>query len=359
MLSVVLPIYNERELVAPLWSALKSSLDALKVDWEAVFVDDDSTDGTPEELLALSRQDSRIRFIRRIGRRGLSSAVVEGMLSTNAPYVAVIDCDLQHDETKLPEMLEILRGRQADLVVGSRYMAQGGVGDWSASRVRVSQTATRLAQWILPVPLSDPMSGFFMATRELVERSVRNLSRQGYKILVDIVMSSPTPPRVAEVPYTFRQRLHGESKLDSAVVIEYLMLLMDKTIGHIVPARFVLFSAVGASGVVVHMAALMLAMAASLPFVAAQGAATGIAMTFNFFVNNLFTYRDKRLRGFGPVLKGLLSFYLVCAIGAVSNVGVAAVLFSKDYAWWLSALTGILVGVVWNYALTSTFTWRK
>ena len=356
-IAIVIPTFNECGNVTALYHKLLAALKGRA--WEAIYVDDDSKDGTVDELLALSRSDPRVRVIRRIGRRGLSSAVVEGMLSTSAPYLAVIDADLQHDEAKLPEMLDLLASGSCDLVVGSRYVGGGGFGDWAKSRLMISQFATRLAQMVLPVQLTDPMSGFFALTRDCFMRSVRGLSKQGYKILLDIVLSSDVPPRVSEVAYTFRVRTQGESKLDSSVVLDYIILLLDKTIGHIVPARFILFGAVGASGVLVHMLTLALSLSLAAPFVMAQAIATVVAMTFNFFVNNVLTYRDKRLKGVGPILKGLVIFYAVCSIGALSNVGVASVLFDKEYSWWLSAIAGIAVGVVWNYALTSTFTWRK
>jgi dolichol-phosphate mannosyltransferase len=193
----------------------------------------------------------------------------------------------------------------------------------------------------------------------VLAQTVRRLSGQGYKILLDFVLSCPRPPRIAEVPYTFRRRVHGESKLDAGIVVDYAALLLDKAVGHVLPVRFILFGAVGTAGVAVHMAALTLALALGAGFMAGQSLATLTAMTFNFFLNNALTYRDKRLKGPARLAKGLLSFYAVCGLGAAANVGVASVLFQQSYAWWLSAIAGILVGVVWNYALTSIFTWRK
>ncbi len=356
-IAIIIPTFNERGNVTALFEKLEACLAGRA--WEAVYVDDDSKDGTVDELRALSRRDRRVRVIHRIGRRGLASAVVEGMLATSAPYLAVIDSDLQHDETKLPEMLDLLRKGECDLVVGSRYVEGGGFGDWQKSRLMISQFATKLAHMVLPVHLSDPMSGFFAITRDAFMNSVRDLSKQGYKILLDIVLSSSQTPRVREVGYTFRLRTQGESKLDSSVILDYVILLLDKTIGHIVPARFILFGAVGGAGVFVHMLTLALFLGVAAPFVVGQAVATVVAMTFNFFVNNVLTYRDKRLKGFWPQVKGLLTFYAVCSLGAMSNVGVASVLFERQFSWWLSAIAGILVGVVWNYAMTSTFTWRK
>jgi dolichol-phosphate mannosyltransferase len=298
-------------------------------------------------------------MVHRIGRRGLSSAVVEGIQSTTAPYVAVMDADLQHDESILPRMLEILRGDEAELVVGSRYVEGGGMGAWSQSRQDISRFATWLAGLVIRTPLTDPMSGFFMLKRDAFDNAVRNLSSQGYKILLDIVASLPEPPRVAEVPYTFRTRVAGESKLDAAVTWEYLMLLADKLVGHILPVRFIMFLAVGGLGVFVHMAVLALFhVSAGQPFMLAQTEAMMVAMTFNFYVNNLLTYRDKRLRGW-KALRGLLSFYLVCSVGAFANVGIAEYIHGQDYSWALSGFAGILVGAVWNYAASAAVTWRN
>jgi dolichol-phosphate mannosyltransferase len=357
-LAIVVPTFNERDNILPLLDKIEAALPG--VAWEVVFVDDDSKDGTPAVVAGRCRVDPRVRMIRRIGRRGLSSAVVEGILATSTPYVAVIDADMQHDERILNAMLGCLRAGEADLAVGSRYAAEGGFGDWDARRKTISFVATRLSALVVKADLTDPMSGYFMIRREAFESSMRQLSSQGYKILLDIVASAPKPLRVKEFPYVFRLRQHGESKLDALVTLEYLMLLLDKMVGRWLPARFVLFMGIGGLGVFVHLAVLTLLLKAQgAPFVTAQSAATLVAMTFNFFLNNVLTYRDKRLKGFWPLLRGLLSFYLVCAIGAVSNVGIANFMFANSYSWFVSGIGGILVGAVWNYAASSVFTWRK
>jgi dolichol-phosphate mannosyltransferase len=304
--------------------------------------------------------DSRVRCVRRLGRRGLASAVVEGVQSNFAPYIAVMDADLQHDERLLGPMLDILRNDLADVVVGSRYLDEGGLGEWSQRRRTLSRVGTELSRLVLRGrDLTDPMSGFFMLKREVFDAALRRLSQEGYKILLDIVASSPGAPRIKEVPYVFGARRHGESKLDSLVILDYATLLLDKLIGRWVPVRFLMFTAVGSIGVVLHMAVLAVALALALPFLAAQTIATAIAIAGNFFLNNTLTYRDKRLRGLGPLLLGLLTFYAVCAVGAIANVGIANFLFVQDYAWWLSGICGILVGAVWNYAASSLFTWRR
>jgi dolichol-phosphate mannosyltransferase len=286
---------------------------------------------------------------------------VEGIQSNFAPFIAVMDADLQHDERLLAPMLAILRKDEADVVVGSRYLAEGGLGDWSQRRRTVSRVATGLSRLVLRGRhVTDPMSGFFMLKRDVFDTAVRRLSQEGYKILLDILASSPTSVRIKEVPYVFGLRQHGQSKLDSLVVLDYLMLLLDKLVGGWVPVRFLMFTAVGSLGVFMHMAVLAAALKSGVAFLAAQTLATAVAIAGNFFLNNALTYRDKQLKGLGPVLLGLVSFYAVCSIGAVANVGIANFLFAEqNYAWWISGIAGILVGAVWNYATSALFTWRK
>jgi dolichol-phosphate mannosyltransferase len=354
-LAVIVPCFNERHNVAVLVGKLD---DVLKnIEWEVIFVDDDSPDGTASIVRAIASTNPRVRCILRIGRRGLATAVIEGMLASSAPYLAVIDGDLQHDEGLLPAMLKTIKAEQLDLVIGSRYVSGGDVGVWDRSRAAMSRFATRSARLVVKQPLSDPMSGYFIIARPAFERTVRRLSGQGFKILLDLFASTPQPFRFRELPYTFRDRQHGESKLDSFVLWEYLTLLLDKLVGWLIPVRLVMFAAVGATGVVVHLVTLRLAMSA-FDFTTAQALATAIAITSNFIVNNVLTYRDRRLSGI-KFLAGLLSFYVICGVGAIANVGIAAIAFQHRYSWWLSALAGIAVGLVWNFAVSSVLTWGR
>lgn len=355
-LSVIVPTFNERANVLELVERLQNSLAGCR--WEVIFVDDDSLDETAQLVREIGQRDNRVRCIHRIARRGLSTACTEGMLASSAPYMAVIDGDLQHDETLLPHMLQILKQGQTDIVIGTRYAPGGGLGDWNRSRAAISRFATRLSRLVLKAELSDPMSGFFMLRRELLERSVRALSGIGYKILVDIFASSPRPPKFTEVPYEFRIREAGESKLDARGVWDYMMLLLDKLIGHIVPVRFVAFCLVGGLGVFIHFAVLgVLFSQAELDFVYSQSIATFVAMASNYALNNLLTYHDMRLRGW-QWLRGWVSFTVACSVGALANVGIASYLFSMETQWALAALAGILVGTVWNYAVTLVYTWK-
>jgi dolichol-phosphate mannosyltransferase len=356
-LTVIIPCYNEAENVAPMVARLDVALAGIA--WEAIFVDDDSPDGTAGIARGIASQDARIRCIRRIGRRGLASACIEGMMASSAAYVAVIDGDLQHDEAILPRMLSILQVGEADVAIGSRHVDGGEASEgFSPLRQRISEGGTALARARLPVRVEDPMSGYFMLPRPMFEELAPRLTGRGFKILLDILLSAPRTLRVAEVPYVFRPRNAGASKLDTAVLLEFLALLLDKSLGGLLPLRFLSFALVGGIGVLVHLATLSVAIG-FMDFVAAQWTATFVAMTANFWLNNRITYRDARLRG--PALwRGLLLFYVVCSLGAVANVGVANLLLRDGMAAWRWAgAAGALLTGVWNYAVSATLVWRR
>jgi dolichol-phosphate mannosyltransferase len=354
-LSIIVPTFNERENVAELVQRLDKSL--MGCSWEVIFVDDDSPDGTSTFVREIAQRDCRVRCLQRIGRRGLSSACIEGMLASSARYFAVIDGDLQHDEVLLLQMLDVLRTGDEDVVIGSRYISGGGVGTWDISRAYMSRCGTWLSRLIVRADLKDPMSGFFMIRREAFAAAVRNLSVIGFKILLDLFASSPRPLRFKELPYEFRNRQAGESKLDTRAKWDYGMLLLDKLIGHLIPVRFIAFILVGGVGVLVHLIALtLLFKGLTIAFVPSQIFATFVAMTTNFIMNNVFTYRDVRLSGW-RWLRGWATFTLACSLGTLANVGIAAYLFERDAGWTVAALAGVTVGAVWNYATTMVYTW--
>jgi dolichol-phosphate mannosyltransferase len=357
ILSVVVPTFNERDNVGKLYRKLDAALTGIA--WEVVFVDDNSPDGTWDVVRAIARQDSRVRCIRRVGRRGLSGACIEGIMASSAPYAAVIDADLQHDETQLPKMLSLLQGADAELVVGSRYIEGGSADSFDRSRAGASQLATEVAKRVLGVAIKDPMSGFFMIRRDRFEELAPKLSTQGFKILLDIVATAHGKLKTVEVPYTFGSRVHGESKLDSMVALDFLGLVLAKFTNDVVSLRFLLFAMVGGTGLFVHLGTLFVALKLlHVPFAEAQAAGAFVAMTSNFILNNFLTYRDQRLKGFA-ILGGLLAFYLVCSVGLFANVGVAFSVYDKQPIWWLAGAAGALMGVVWNYAMSGLFVWRK
>lgn len=355
-LTVVIPTFNERENIRPLLDRLQKALADIR--WEAIFVDDDSPDGTAELVREIAQSNPQLRCIQRIGRRGLSSACVEGVLASSARCFAVIDADMQHDETVLPSMLQRLRADDLDIVVGSRYVEGGGLGEWDDQRRTISRVATWAARLVVKADLKDPMSGFFLMRRQVFDETVRDLSQQGFKILLDLFASAPRPLRFAEIPYQFRRRQLGDSKLDGMAAWEYGMLLTDKLFGRVIPARFLLFGLVGGLGLAVHMGILAASLSVGLSFTPSQTIAVLVAMSSNFVLNNLITYRDQRLRGWA-FLWGLLSFYAICSLGAAANVGVGAFVFASEQIWWLAGLSGALVGAVWNYSVSAFITWRR
>jgi dolichol-phosphate mannosyltransferase len=356
-LSVVVPCFNERGNVAPMVRRLEAALAGIA--WEAVFVDDDSPDGTADAVRAIAAFDPRIRCLRRIGRRGLSSAVIEGALSSSAAYVAVIDGDLQHDETRLPEMLAHLRAGGSDVVVASRF-AEGGdaAGLEGSRRLALSNLGISLATMMMGKRLTDPMSGYFMIPRPLFEQSAPRLNGQGFKILLDLLLSAPGL-RVREVGARFSPRVAGESKLSPLVLVQFGAMLLDKACGGLVPLRFFSFALVGGFGVLVHLAVLFSFDSLGAGFVLAQTLATLVAMVANFQLNNVITYRDQRLRG-GRLWRGLILFMLVCSVGALANIGIANALYASGHAGRTPAgALGAVIGVVWNYAMSATLVWGR
>ena len=356
-LTIVVPCYNERPNVAVLVRRLDSALAGIA--WEAVFVDDDSPDGTAAAVRALARKDPRVRCLRRVGRRGLASAVIEGALSSSADYIAVMDGDLQHDETRLPVLLDVLRRGAGDVAVASRHVPGGDAGGLAGAwRHRLSQSGIRLAQTALPVKLTDPMSGFFMLPRPLFERITPGLTGQGFKILLDLLLSARPALRVVEVPAPFHRRVAGESKLDVLVLLQFAGLLLDKRLGGRVPLRFIAFALVGAAGLLVHLAALTAARRGGLGFEHAQIVATFVAMATNFQMNNVLTYRDQRLHG-AALWRGLLLFMAVCGLGALANIGIAQTLYAGHVGWTPAGAAGAAIGLVWNYAVSATLVWGR
>ena len=355
--SIVVPTYNESTNIREFLRRLELALNA--TSWEVVFVDDDSPDKTAQLVRSIARADPRVRVLQRLGRRGLSTACIEGMFATAAPIIAVMDADLQHDESILTMMLARLQDESADVAIGTRYAAGGSTGEWGSRRLNMSKLATGASKYVIGLSVTDPMSGFFMLRRDALEAIANGLSGRGFKILLDLLASSPKKLKIIEVPYTFRERISGESKLDSFVIWEYGMLLIDKTVGRYIPAEFISFCVIGGIGVVAHMAVLsLLYKSLAVEFAAAQAIATASAMTLNFSLNNVLTYRDRRLCGM-RWWSGLASFALVCAVGAIGNVGVASYLFANNTQWALAAVAGILISAVWNFAATRVYTWGK
>lgn len=358
-LAIVMPTLNEKSNIAPMVARLEEALGPN--GWEAIFVDDNSRDGTSNEIRRIALADPRIRVIQRIGRRGLASAAIEGMCATAAPYVAVMDADHQHDPVLLNDMLAAVKSGDYDLAYASRF-AEGGNADGLSSKGREkgSKLANSLARKLTGTELTDAMSGFFLLRADQLRGQAGNLSGIGFKIMLDILATAEPRLRVKEVPLKFAERLSGESKLDHGVALDFVAGLFERYFGRWIPTRFALFGAVGGLGVFVHMAVLAALFGTSLvSFTWGQAIATMVAMTFNFWLNNLLTYRDKKLSGADGLFFGWLKFCATCAVGAFANVASASMLEAMGWTWWLAALIGIALASVWNYALSSKFVWGR
>ena len=352
-LTVVVPAFGERENIPKLLSALEQAL--VGIDWETIIVVDDAFDGSEAVVRERAQRDRRVRCVHRVGRRGLASACIEGMLASSAPFLAVMDADLQHDETLIPRLLEAAKRDDIDIVIASRYMEGGSTGELGAERVRMSRLAAALSR-VLGHGLSDPMSGFFVVRRRFLERVVRRVYGRGFKILLDLIAAARGEIRIVELPYRMRSRSYGESKLGARVVAEFFMLLLYHFMGRLLPARFFLFAAVGVTGVGLHLCVLWPLFALTGNFALSQAVATWAAMTSNFFLNNVFTYGDQRLRG-RLIWRGLLSFYAACGIGALINLAIAEWLFLKSLPYWIAGLGGAVIAALWNFFTTASFTW--
>jgi len=356
-LAIVIPTFNEHENVVLIIEHLARALDG--INYEVIIVDDDSPDGTARLVCEIARCNRQVRVVQRIWRRGLASACVEGMMSTAAPYIAVMDADLQHDERILPAMLAKIRGNHLDLVVATRNAPGGGMGEFAQRRVFLSNLGVTFSRWISGTQITDPMSGFFVVSRDFMQEVARSVSAIGFKILLDLITSARRPIRIAEVPYKFRNRLHGDSKLDVKIGLEFIQLLLDKRIGDFVPVRFLSIAAMEGVGIALSGAALYILVAlCDARFMTAQILVASLAITGSFLLNNILSYRDRRLRG-RAMLIGLATFFLGCSFGVIVNLSVAVVARQRGASWSIAGICGLVVGAVWNSGISWLTAWRR
>jgi dolichol-phosphate mannosyltransferase len=233
------------------------------------------------------------------------------------------------------------------------------MGEFARERVRLSDLGSRVSRLVCNCDVTDPMSGFFVVNSEFFRAAAPRLTGTGFKLLVDILASSPRAPRIAEVPYRFRKRLTGESKLDVNVELEYLFLILDKMLGRYLPTRFLLFVAVGSFGLLIHLSILAIFhLLDSAAFARGQVVATLSAMMFNFFLNNVVTFRDRRLKGWA-LARGLVTFYAACTLGVLINLSFADRLLAAGLPWYLAGLSGVAISSFWNYGVNAIVTWRR
>ncbi len=358
--SIVLPTYNERDNIEPLLAQLL--LLKQHVDLEILVVDDDSADGTAELIRQLAHHEPALRLIRRVGRAGLASAIKEGLLDATGDVAVVMDSDGQHEPASVLRAIETLQRQDLDLVIGSRFHAQAEILGLSGRREQGSNWANRCARYSLPqtyVQLTDYMSGFFALRLDEAIPLLRAVDVNGFKFLYELLAVSKGRLRVAEVPLSFQPRVHGSSKLDLAIVWDFLISILHSLSFRVLPRRAISFGLVGSSGVFVQvLLCQLLTGLAGIHFERALPFAVVAAATSNYLINNVLTFRFARLRGL-ELLKGLLKFLLVSSLPALANVGLAIAFYenvARNSLW--AQLAGIIVVFVWNYAASSRFVWN-
>jgi dolichol-phosphate mannosyltransferase len=376
VVSVITPTYDEAENLPELVRRIHESL--ANVPHEIIVADDNSPDRTWAVAESLAADDETITVLRRFHDPGLSAAVLDGMSAARGSYLAVIDADLQHDPAALAPMLEMLRSGNADVAVGSRESEGGGYGEWSTQRRFVSWVATAIAKVFLRVPTDDPMSGYFMLTRDAYESTAVQINPMGFKILLEFIGRN-RDLRVGEVGYEFANRVHGRTKLNRSIIRSYLLAVAELRLGRQVDPVFLLYVMVGALGLVVNSTLFTLFEALGFPLIntgvnealdpiySSFVASVAVTTLLLFVVNNEFTFWEQRYTGW-KMLPALLLFGLMTLVGTLVHVavfswlqetGFALALLGADAARVLHNLIGATVALVVNWYLNTSFVWKR
>lgn len=356
-LTIIIPTYNERDNIVPLVFEVAQALQG--IDWAIFFVDDNSNDGTITQLESIANTNDRVDGVIRKGIRGLSGAVLTGLMYARSPYIAVMDADLQHDPKLIKRMLAGLESDSyIQVAVASRYTQSTKISGLNTSRLIGSIILTYVARIIISKKLTDPMSGFFITRRSTFSQLAPHLSHNGYKIMLDLVSGLPDKNAILEFPLIFRSRHTGQSKMDFRVLWELLLIFIQRSIKNLLPRRFLSFSLIGLVGLSIHMLALLILFALlEINFSLSQIAATAIAMLNNFLLNNYLTYQNSSLHGRKLVL-GYLKFVLICTLGGLISYTIANHLLGQGMYWAISGCIGAIAAACWNYSLSKFFTWH-
>jgi len=358
-LSIVVPTYNEKDNILKILEKLNLALNS--ITHEIIFVDDNSPDGTSAVIKDCIKNSSKIRLIHRIGRKGLAGAVIEGVFAANADLVAVMDCDLQHDESKLLDMINLFsKNNSLDIVIGSRFTETGGISEEAFSKMRElgSKATTLIIKKVLNIDSTDPLSGFFMVKKESFLKSSESLQTQGFKVLADFLATSRNNIKIKEIGYKFKNRTAGQSKMGLLTALELVGLVLSQILKGKVSIRFILFCMVGLSGIFVQLLVTGFAMLLINQFPTSQTLGIVAAMTSNYFLNNVITFQERKLKSL-DLIRGLFSFYLICSLGAFTNIAIATYVFGFTSNWLIASFIGACFGAVWNFTLTSIFTWKS
>jgi dolichol-phosphate mannosyltransferase len=352
--SLIIPTYNEKENIKPLVERVQKALNGY--NYEIVFVDDNSRDGTIDIANELAARYP-IKLLVRRNEKGLATAVIHGIKNCSGKYVCVMDADLQHPPEKLPELFKAVENG-ADIAFASRYVPGGGCPQWGLIRRIISKGATKVSHVLLPSSrrVKDPMSGFFIFKRENV--NAEKLKPIGYKIALEILLIGNFN-KVAEVPFVFEERTAGQSKLKAKTQIDYLkhvISLMKRTGEY---KRFAKFIAVGLSGTLVNEGILLLVNSLTdwnhfvrlIPGIE-------VSIITNFLLNDTFTFADRRTGKTASFFRRLTRFNFIALAGAFINWGVGTLLITQGVNDYLALFIGIVVAFVWNYFLSTVWAWR-
>ncbi len=362
-LTVVIPTLNEEKNIPIIFEKVSNALKG--VNWEMVIVDDNSTDRSPEVMREMTQKHHNFRFIRRIGRSGLSTACTEGMLSSAAPVIAVMDADGQHDETKLQTMLGLIQGDSADVVVGSRFKEGAELEAFSNFRTKLSLYSNTLAQKLFNLPLKDSMGNFFMLRQTVLEEAAPHLCGRGQKLLFDILLVGPKDVRVAEVPIVFGVREHGDSKLSPLAAIDFGLQMWDRKFGQIFPTKAVIdiCSILGFTliSTLIQWAIMKISYAMSgtfpnaaliLPF------ATVPSIALSYRIQRALTAKRKRTKGWGMV-KEFLAYAAICLPFVLLTMWITSGLIQPGdprlrmlFGTSLTSSVGMLIASNWRKEVT-------
>lgn len=354
-ISIILPTYNEHKNVPILLERLNTAL--AHIDKEVIVVDDNSPDQTWKVARDLEPQYPWLRVIRRLHDKGLSSAVLAGFAVAEGDFLAVMDADLQHDENALPNFLTAF-AQGADIVVGSRKVEGGGVENWNIMRRFISWVATMMAQIALHQGVTDPMSGFFAIRKELYQKYREEINPRGFKILLEFVARSKEA-KVKEVGYTFKGRIHGESKLSGKVIYDYIYALYELSLGKYIPLRFIRYVSVGFTGLIVSYVTLLIARQFAIEDSTAVSISIEASILTNFIFNNYWTFKDHKLTGPWNLLRGTVTFHAICLGGALINQALAIWTAQKcGINLYAANALGYIVAAIWNYVINVSVTWK-
>ena len=373
--SLIIPTYNERENLEELISSSTNILNKLKIKYEIIIADDNSPDQTWKVASELSKDFPSIRVIRRFRNRGLTPSVLEGMESAVGNILGVMDADLQHDISVLPQMLEECSSH--DLVIGSRYTDSNTKNSLSFLRKILSKSGTFFARVLLGLKISDPLSGYFLVKRDVFKELSSDINAKGFKILLQIVGRNSNL-KIKEIPYSFSERKKGSTKLNEEVAIDFLSELFSLRFKKKVSSRFVRYSITGLSGVFINLFGQSISHiilgVEPISYASNEFSLPGISVAIgfslsvinNFYWNNRWTFRDKKLSGIYANVWGLINYFIITCVGFLIQFSVWRFLIGvflnsfgySDKFTYLANLVGVLTATTWNYYVSKNFMWK-